>query len=426
MSISMSTAVCLIACHGGPADHFATYAEVLIKQGYDVQIHATGPALKKFQERGIEVKSSFSLDNLTPEEEDSLAQAIAKTCSTASIVLTDVGHGFDVKIQKALSIHATKIPRLAYYDNPEPFVPGGYSYTAAEVMREAEGILFANETLAKATIYSETGKEVDFGSRKRIGIGYYPVSQARKIAERREIEHDSMRSIFLTKNEIDDKGQKVLVYFGGNNEEYFSKAFPAFLSFLAQATEQVDLRNVVIVIQQHPGAKLKNQDGEQVAKWLKEFGEKAEMPRIILSYFSSDNAQVIADAAFYYQTSMGPQFVLEGIPTVQIGHETYEDILVRNHLAPTVTNATQFIQVVENLEKGVKEKPQKNLILSSLGIREDWFQVLEQAIKESVSSKESSSLSNRGITKTAWPYFLTAGAIILVGYFAVRFFKPST
>jgi hypothetical protein len=64
-------------------------------------------------------------------------------------------------------MHATKIPRLAYYDNPEPFVPGGYSHTAAEVMREAQGILFANETLAKATIYSEIGKEVDFGSRKR-------------------------------------------------------------------------------------------------------------------------------------------------------------------------------------------------------------------------------------------------------------------
>lgn len=393
----MSTAkVCLIACHGGPADHFATYAEVLVKQGHSVQIYASGPALKKFQERGIEVISPFSFENLRPEEEDNLADQIAKTCSTASLVLTDVGHVFDIKIQKALTIHATKIPRLAYYDNPEPFVPGGYSYTAAEVMLEAEGILFANETLAKAAIYSETGKEVDLGSRKRIGIGYYPVSQARKIAERREIEHDSMRSIFLTKNEREDKGQKVLVYFGGNNEEYFSKAFPAFLSFLAQAAEQVDLRNVVIVIQQHPGAKLKNRDGEQVAKWLKEFGEKAEMPRIILSDFSSDDAQVIADAALYYQTSMVHQFVLEGIPTVQIGHETYEDILVRNHLAPAVTNAIQFAHVVENLETGIKEKPQKDFILSRLGIREDWSKVLVQEIKEFAFSKKSSALSNRG------------------------------
>ena len=52
MAVFMSkAAVCFIACHGGPADHFATYAEALTKQGYDVQIHATGPALKKLQER---------------------------------------------------------------------------------------------------------------------------------------------------------------------------------------------------------------------------------------------------------------------------------------------------------------------------------------------------------------------------------------
>ena len=69
-----------------------------------------------------------------------------------------------------------------------------------------------------------------------------------------------------------------------------------------------------------------------------------------------------------------------------MGHETYEDILVRNHLAPTVTNAAQFTRVIENLERGVKEKPQRELILSSLGIREDWSKVLEQAIKNSVAS----------------------------------------
>lgn len=45
-----------------------------------------------------------------------------------------------------------------------------------------------------------------------------------------------------------------------------------------------------------------------------------------------------------------------------------------------MTNATQFIHVIENLEKEVKEKPQKHLILNSLGIKEDWSQILEQEI----------------------------------------------
>lgn len=381
MSFSIqSAAVCLIACHGGPADHFATYAETLTKRGYDVQIHATGPALKKFQERGIEVKSSFSLDNLTSEEEDSLAQAIAKTCSASAIIITDVGHVFDVKIQKALSIQATKVPRLAYYDNPEPFVPGGYSCTAAEVMNVAEGVLFANETLANAKIFSGVGQEIDFNDKKRFGIGYYPVSQAEKIAEKRKFCHGTARSEFLMKNGIEDNGQKVLVYFGGNNEEYFSKAFPAFLSFVAQSSEEINPKNIVIVIQQHPGAKVKNQDGQQLEAWLKEFGEQPSTPKVILSDFSSDNAQVLADAALYYQTSMGPQFVLEGIPTIQIGHETYEDILVRNRLAPTVTTADGFVQVIKTLEE-MGAMPQEDL-LNSLGIKQDWTDRLDDIIKK--------------------------------------------
>ncbi len=57
----------------------------------------------------------------------------------------------------------------------------------------------------------------------------------------------------------------------------------------------------------------------------------------------------MADAAFYYQTSMGPQFVLAGIPTVQIAHETYQDILVKNKLSPSVTDVEQFLDVLDEI-----------------------------------------------------------------------------
>jgi hypothetical protein len=381
MPFSMTKpSVCLIACHGGPADHFATYAEVLNKRGFDVQIYATGSALKKFHERGIEVKYHFSLDNLTSEEENYLAEAIAKSCSTMAIIITDVGHVFDVKIQKALSIQATKIPCLAYYDNPESFVPGGYSSIAAEVINVAEGVLFANEKLAKVKIFSALGQEIDLSDKNRFGIGYYPVSRAEKIAEKRKFSHETVRLEFMVKNGIEDNGQKVLVYFGGNNEEYFSKAFPAFLSLVAQSSKEINLNNIIIVIQQHPGAKIKNQDGQQVEAWLKKFGEQPNTPKVILSDFSSDLAQVLADAALYYQTSMCLQFILEGIPTIQIGHETYEDILVKNNLASTVTNAREFVRVVKILEE-IGIMPQKDL-MCSLGIKQDWANRLEDIINE--------------------------------------------
>lgn len=373
--------ICLIACHGGPADHFATYAEALTEQGYDVQIYATGPALKKFQERNIKVNTPFALEHLQDTEENDLANLIAKSCSQTSLMMTDVGHPFAIKIQKAFANQAAHVTRLAYYDNPEPFVPGGYSLTASEVMHEAEGILFANENLAHATLYNEPGKAINFENRKRLGIGYYPINQAEKIAKRREIEHDKMRSEFFLRQGMEDKGQRLFVYFGGNNDDYFSKAFPAFLSL----SEHIDSTHVIFIIQQHPGAKERNQDGQQLTTWLKQHPTST----IVLSDYSLDDAQVIADAAFYYQTSLGPQFVLAGIPTVQIGHETYADILVRNSLVPTITNATQLMCLMENYEKFAVQRPNKAIISQDLGIRKDWQNLLDNAIKMFIQRKDA-------------------------------------
>lgn len=384
--ISSSAVICLIACHGVlPADHFATYAEALTKQGYNVQIYATGPSLKKFQDRGVTVNFPFSLDDLKPEQEDELAAKIAKECSAASLVLTDLGHPFDIKIQKALV--AREIPNYTYYDNPENFVPGGYSTTAAKVIEVAKGVFFANETLANAKIYGELGKEIHFNDKTRFGIGYYPVVQAEKIAVRRKAEYETMRSEFLKTKGIEDSGQKILVYFGGNNDEYFSKAFPAFLSILAQASQYNDLSNTVILLQQHPGAKPKNLDGNQLASWLEQCSNNANIPKMIVSDTSSDNAQIIADAAFYYQTSMGPQFILAGIPCIQIGHETYEDVLIRNGLAPSVTNAVDFAKIINSLNVE-SEKPPKDLVLKGLGIREDWANILDNSIKMAMAIQD--------------------------------------
>jgi len=359
--MSLSTAlVCFIVCHGGPADHFAAFAENLPKDAYQVQVYATGPALKKFQEGGIAVTMPFSLDT---GDEDKLAEHLAKQCSTASFVLTDVGHPFDIKLQQALAKHAGNVTRYAYYDNPEPYVPGGYSAVAAEVMLASQGVLFANSNLANKPIYRSPNQEVVLPHQKRIGIGYYPVNQADKIAKRREIEHQN------------HPDRKVLVYFGGNNDEYFEKAFPAFLSILAEAAKQSDLSHLLILIQQHPGAKAKNFEGPLISTWSKE----NHAVKVMLSDLTSDDAQVAADLALYYQTSMAPQLILAGIPTVQIGHETYDDILVRNNLAPSVTTARQFVKAIEKQE--VKQEPLCDRIFQSLGIRSDWLEVLEKTIQ---------------------------------------------
>lgn len=422
MSFSASAAaVCFIACHGaGPADHFATFAESLSRDVGPIEVYASGSALKRFQERGIEVKIPFSIDKISVEEEDALAEQIAKACSTALVIITDVGHAFDIKVQKAIARQATNVPRFAYYDNPESYVPGGYSAVAAEVMLAANGILFANSNLAKASIFQAPGKEIDFEGRAKIGVGYYPINQAEKIAKRRAVEQVSMRQRLFSRNDLVDTGQKVLVYFGGNNEEYFSKAFPAFLGLLEVGMEQSDFTNLVIVIQQHPGAKSKNIDGNMVSSWIGKHCETRQAPRMILSDFSSDDAQIVADGAFYYQTSMGPQFVLAGIPTIQVGHETFEDILVRNRLSPSVTNVNQLISVVDGLTHQKKEIPQE-VILEGLGIKSNWLPILEKAIKRNA---EVVSLFSFHVKKFHWPYYLVAIGIVLISFLVSRFFKP--
>ena len=330
-------AVCLIACHGAPADHFATFAEHLSKEKALVKIYASGPALSKFEQRGIKVTFPFCVDGISSEEEDVLAQQIAKACSSESVVITDLGHAFDIKLQKALADHAGSVTRFAYYENPESYVPGGYSVRAAAVIQEAQGVLFANANLAEAPIFEEPGKVIDLTNQKRIGIGYYPIDQGEKMIQRRLKDRAPLRKTLLSKLGMSDTGQRILVYFGGNNDAYFSKAFPAFLQLLEDGIAKSDLSQTVILFQQHPGAKSLNLDGAKMSDWIRANEQKAWAPKVKMSCLSSDEAQVLADAALYWQTSMGPLWALAGIPAIQVGHETFEDILVRNRWAPSIS-----------------------------------------------------------------------------------------
>jgi hypothetical protein len=428
MSLSiLPTVVCFIACHGGPADHFSTFAEDLVNKGYKVQIYATGPALKKFQDRRIEIVTPFSLENISEEE---AAASLAKKCSSANVIITDVGHTFDVPLQQALKSQSSKSLRLAYYDNPEGYVPGGYSAVAAKVMLAAQGVLFANANLVKTPLYQTPSQEIPLALEKRIGLGYYPISQAEKIAKRRTADQSQIRAQLFSKYSLADRGQKVLVYVGGNNDEYFSKALPAFLQFLSEASLQEDLSNFVILLQQHPGAKEKNFDVKLVQQWLEQYGGAARAPQFLISEFNSDDAQVFADGIVYYQTSMGPQFVLAGIPTIQAGHNTYEDILVKNGLCSTVTDSNGLVSALARLQADALAESGNEAIMQGLGISPDWANKFEHAMKHFVPTEDVPSEETpvgrpvkHSATGSIRSYLLAAGAALTVGYFAFRLFK---
>ena len=375
----VGAAISLVVCHGGPATHFATFAESLRDEGYTVQVYASGPALDKLREYKIDGVIPFSADKLSREDELKLAAQIAKICSTASVVLTDVGHLFDISLQKALEKEAPQVLRLAYYDNPESYVPGGYSSTAADVMLAAQKVLFANANLVEVPLYREPDRAIDLPKERRVALGYYQTELAEKIAKCRETKQGALREKFFTQQGLKDDGQKIWVYFGGNNEEYFTKAFPALLQFLTEGERKEGLSNYIIILQQHPGARRENRDGEQLKEWIEQ--ENRQL-KIFKSNWTTDDMQVIADGGLYYQTSMGPQFILAGIPMVQVGHNTYEDILVKNNLCPSVTNSSAFLSATAKIERTPQTKEQKEALFKSLGIRADWLNTFEQLIKK--------------------------------------------
>lgn len=358
--------ICFIVCHGGPAGHFSEFAKYLKENGYVVEVFATGQAVAKFEGSGINPKE-FNPQNLDLDSQvvqRQLAVDLAIKCSNSRVVITDVGHLLMKEVHERIDKEFPKVIHLAYYDNPESYVPV-YSKIAAEVIKPSQAVLFANAKLANEMIFS--GKE-------SFGIGYYPMEHAKKILERRKTEHNSIRSQYLSKHQIEDKGQKILVYFGGNNEEYFTKAFPRFLKILDESF--LNLSNYIILFHQHPGAKSKDIDGILVAEWQKNH------PSFLLkrSDMNLDDVLVLSEGALYYQTSMNLEFFAIRLPKIiQVGHEPFKDMLVRNNLCPSVVNSVEFMKALEKIESSQIEKSDAE-IAEMVGVNSSWSICLEGAI----------------------------------------------
>jgi hypothetical protein len=367
----------MIATHGASADHFATFADNLSKEGYEIQIHASCPALKKFEERKIKVIHPFQIENLSEGQKEQVALEIAKKCHHASVILVDVGDFFESTLEKVFTRELPQVKRIAYYDNPEPYVPGGYSKTASAVMQGANKTLFANANLTHVTLFQEENVPIDIPYENRIGLGYYPVEQAEKLALRRLTEHQELRARLLPR---DSAAKKVMVYLGGNNVDYFENAFPAFLSFLTQAMQTEDLSSFAIILQQHPAAVSKRIDSAAVDAWNAQNAANPRSPKLLISNLKSEDSLVAADGVLYYQTSMGPQMVLAGIPVAQVGHKTFADVLVRGHLAPSLTNPTDMVKELRSMKASPVTDAQKLAIYKSLGINANWLSILKSAL----------------------------------------------
>ena len=386
--ITVTSLVCFIVCDGGPAAHFATFASTLLAQ-YQLQsiIYATGPAWNKMNDSNLPLGIQlvpFVSDDLDRTQEEQVATQLIDGClkQGARHIITDLGNKFDPVLQAAASkydLSSGKFRSWCYYDNPESYVPGGYSTKADETITASKGILFANMNLAQvdSKIYSLPGKDIDLTNKTVQGIGYYPVTDVEKLRRQRAIERDSLRA----ENDWSNV-QHLFVYFGGNNEEYFEKALPAFLFNLAQLDKTL-LDDIFFLFQQHPAAKKLNRDGLLLQEWR----SKDNHVQIRISTLkNSDQAQIVADAALYYQTSMAPQFALLDLPIMQVGHEVYEDILVKHQLCHTATNSIElargFTEMKRRTESLSKLEERQQLIYNSIGYTSNWSENLHRIIFE--------------------------------------------
>ncbi|CAF2645700.1 unnamed protein product [Rotaria sp. Silwood2] len=385
-NVPSTSLVCFIVCDGGPAAHFAAFATNLFHQNeLQIIIYATGPALTKLKDSHLpnDIQLlSFSIENFDHEQQEQVATQLIDNClkQGTRTIIVDIGNKFD-RIFQAVS-SKRNIPNdiihfWCYYDNPEPYVPGGYSIKTEETIKSSQYILFANINLAKSNsiIYSLPEKRIDLTNKIVEGIGYYPVIEVEKLLQQREIEKDSLRAHYGWTNI-----QHLFVYFGGNNDTYFDQAFPTFLSNLSHIDKNI-VQDVLFLLHQHPAAKKQNRDGLLFQECL---SKNNHIQGIISTLRTSDQAQIVADAALYYQTSMAPQFVLLGLPTMQVGHETYHDVLVKFNLCYTATNATELVvgltQMKERSELSDKTQQRKELIYNAIGYTPDWPNNLHRII----------------------------------------------
>ena len=83
---------------------------------------------------------------------------------------------------------------------------------------------------------------------------------------------------------------------------------------------------------------------------------------------------------------MAPQFALLGLPTMQVGHEVYNDVLVKYNLCHTATNTVELLAGLTSMKQRTRSdsdvQQHKELIYNAIGYTPDWSNNLLRIIYE--------------------------------------------
>lgn len=373
-----------LTCNSAPTAHFIALSKCLDQEEHQVTFVATGAEFGKLKELQVKL-IDFNPENLDLNKEEvqiKLAGELVKICSVAKMIIVDVGHLFSVHFLEALAKSASSKRELplviSYYENIERWVPGGYSEVAFKVIKLSQGVFFANSNLVYEDLYIEEDVKMELGNIPRVGVGYYPLEQAKSLKKRRLNTHQEARRNFMSLLKRPDQGEKILVYLGENNSVYFDQALLKFVEFIEEATKDKDLSNTIIIFQPHPTGKTKQE------AWLntKELPSGSYAPAYVFSDMNTVDALVLADAVAGRQSSMVYQVALLNIPYMQVSHKTYPDVLVRNGY-PSATTASDFVETLSRiLGQASEEKPEiDEKILKDLGFQQNWSENFQKGIE---------------------------------------------
>lgn len=349
MTVGVPTAktVCFLACHPNGGNHLSDYYTSL-SQGYSAAFIGVDKGFETAERKKISpikrLDTEKPLSEMSNEEQKKLARSTAKkVIQVATHLIADVGSPFTKYVFKELKALESKVIKMAYHDNHEPFVPGGYTELAIQTFAHADHAVYANKTMAE-----------DNG----FGIGYFDFSKVDtyRLFRSTQIQATKRKNLFNSFG-IADKGQKLMVYLGGANKVYSEQAFPAFAKLLRESAEKGVLDHAVVMLQRHPRAS--NEDKEAFEALQKDFPKLT----FAVSPLDFDSSLAVADLVCYYQTSASLFLPLAGIPAFQVGHEPFDDTPYRHGLL-------KFASTVENLQGELESATERNVMPTAARLKE--------------------------------------------------------
>ncbi len=312
--------VAFVAMHSLPAEHFAIFEAILVKNSIPVRMIVGGVAKKALGSRLPDVDMDIWSDLGVKE----FSAEVASVCEFANIILVGIGHQFAGHFLEAITNRYGDSKRvILYYENPEVFVPGGYSELAqaAVTLGKPAEILFANRNLAASDV--DVCQGID--DVRKIGLGYYPMQEI-----------ETLRKLRADKK-IED--EKVIVYLGGAevNSDYFCEALPAFIDMMSKIS--LEDSPTTLIFRKHPRST--GLDWSMV--------KALEVPglTVLLDQDSLLNTLARADYTLYYQTSLSPMLVLAGVNPIQVGHVVYNEVLVEKGVIPVAVTVAELGSLLE-------------------------------------------------------------------------------